>query len=77
MLEKIGNRIKELRINKLRITQEEFAKILGVDRTYLSRVESGKQNITLNTLSFICIKLDISLSEFFSVFNDKNVEVDN
>ena len=77
MLEKIGNRIKELRINKLRITQEEFAKILGVDRTYLSRVESGKQNITLNTLAFICLKLDISFSDFFSVFNDKNVEVDN
>ena len=71
MLEKIGNRIKELRINKLKITQEEFAKVLGVDRTYLSRVESGKQNLTLNTLIDICSKLDVSLSEFFSPLDEK------
>lgn len=71
MLEKIGNRIKELRMNKLKITQEEFAKILGVDRTYLSRVESGKQNLTLNTLIDICSKLEVSLSEFFSPLDEK------
>lgn len=71
MLEKIGNRIKELRVSKLKITQEEFAKILDVDRTYLSRVESGRQNITLNTLMDICSKLDVSLSEFFGPFTEK------
>ena len=71
MLEKIGNRIKELRINKLKITQEEFAKVLGVDRTYLSRVESGKQNLTLNTLIDICSKLEVSLSEFFDPLDEK------
>lgn len=65
MLVKIGNRIKELRTNKLKITQEEFAKVLGVDRTYLSRVESGKQNITISTLETICNKLQISFSDFF------------
>lgn len=65
MLVKIGNRIKELRTNKLKITQEEFAKALGVDRTYLSRVESGKQNITISTLETICNKLQISFSDFF------------
>ena len=71
MLVKIGSRIKELRINKLKITQEEFAKILGVDRTYLSRIESGKQNLTLNTLIDICSKLDVSLSEFFKPLGKK------
>lgn len=71
MLQKIGNRIKELRINKLNMTQEDFAKVLGVDRTYLSRIESGKQNITVNTLVFICEKLGVSLSEFFISFNDE------
>lgn len=50
MRQEIGHRIKELRINKLHITQEEFAYVLGFDRTYLSRVESGKQNITMDTL---------------------------
>ena len=68
MLQKIGKRIRELRINKLNMTQEDFAKTLSVDRTYLSRVESGKQNITVKTLVFICNKLDVSLNEFFSSF---------
>ncbi len=31
MFVKIGNRIKDLKINKLRIKHEEFAKILGVN----------------------------------------------
>lgn len=68
MLQKIGKRIRELRINKLNMTQDDFAKVLDVDRTYLSRVESGKQNITVKTLVFICNKLDVSLNEFFSSF---------
>ena len=66
---KIGSRIKELRVEKLKVSQEDFARSLNVDRTYLSRVESGKQNITMNTLSEICDKLGISLKEFFSVFD--------
>lgn len=69
MLQKIGNRIKELRINKLNMTQEDFAKVLGVDRTYLSRIESGKQNITVNTLVFICDKLNIQISDFFATIS--------
>lgn len=68
MLQKIGKRIRELRINKLNMTQDDFAKVLDVDRTYLSRVESGKQNITVKTLVFICNKLDVFLNEFFSSF---------
>ena len=77
LLEKIGKRIKELRINKLKMTQEEFANILGVDRSYLSRVESGKQNITMRMLGFICLKLDISPCEFFAIFKEKENDTIN
>ncbi len=62
----IGCLIKELRIKKLNVSQDDFARSLGVDRTYLSRVESGKQNITINTLGKICDELGVSLKEFFS-----------
>lgn len=68
MKKQIGHRIKELRIIKLHINQNEFAKILGFDRTYLSRIESGKQNITVDTLNYICAKLEISLADFFKPF---------
>ena len=75
MRQEIGHRIKELRVNKLHITQEEFAFVLGFDRTYLSRVESGKQNITMDTFSFICQKLEVSLAEFFSSFDNVKEKV--
>lgn len=66
----IGLRIKELRISKANLSQEDFANKLGFDRTYLSRVESGKQNLTIETLDMICKGLSISLSEFFRPFNN-------
>ena len=45
---------------------------LGLDKTYLCRIESGKQNVTIETLQIICNGLGISLKEFFSVFTDSN-----
>lgn len=64
-LVKIGNRIRFLRVNYIGLSQEEFAKFLGYDRAYLSRVESGKQNLTVESLIKICYGLNISLKDFF------------
>ncbi len=64
--EQIGKRIKELRIIKTGLTQDEFAKKLNLDRTYISRVESGKQNLTIETLNMMCGGLGVSLKEFFN-----------
>lgn len=68
--EMIGQRVRELRISKTSLSQEDFASLIGLDRTYLSRVESGKQNLTLESISIICSGLHISLSEFFGPFKD-------
>jgi len=65
----IGNRVKELRLSKKCMNQEEFANIIGWDKTYLCRVESGKQNITIDNIVAICKGLGITLSDFFEVFN--------
>ena len=67
----IGKRIKELRIVKKEMNQEEFASLIGCDKTYISRIESGKQNITIENLNQICNDLDITLNEFFEPFNAK------
>ena len=62
----IGKRVKDIRINKLKLTQEDFAKKLNLDRAYLSRLECGKQNITIEMLITICEDgLGVSLKEFF------------
>ena len=64
-LKVIGERIKFLRVNRVFLSQEDFSVKLGYDRTYMSRVESGKQNITIETLIKICEGLEVSLKDFF------------
>ena len=62
----VGKRIKCLRINKLGMSQEDFAKKIGVDRTYFCRLEAGKKNLTLDTLNKVCEGLEMSLKDFFN-----------
>lgn len=66
--EKIGQRIKETRMFDLKISQDELASKIGWDRTFLSRVESGKQNLTIENLNILCNALNLTLADFFSVF---------
>lgn len=67
----VGYRIKELRINMLNKNQEEFSQMLGWDRTYLSKVESGRQNLTIDSLEHVCSILGVSFKEFF-IFMDED-----
>jgi len=69
----IGERIKFLRTSLLNVSQEEFAKKIGLDRTYMSKIEAGKQNLTLDTLNKICDGLGITLKDLFD-FNDPSIE---
>ncbi len=75
MLQKtIGKRVRDLRIVKLDMNQEQFAEKLDWDRTYISRVESGNQNITIENLNKICNALGVSLKDFFSTFEQEIIE---
>lgn len=72
MLKKaIGKRIKELRIITKEYSQEQLADVIGCDRAYISRVESGKQNITIDNLNQICNALGVSLKDFFAPFEEE------
>lgn len=61
----IGTKIKYMRENILKISQKELASNLKLDPTYVSRVESGKQNLTIETLEQFCKAFNFSLKEFF------------
>lgn len=67
----IGLRIKELRLTRTNLSQNDFANKIGLDRTYLSRIETGKQNLTLDTIASICSCLGVSLSAFFEPFDEE------
>lgn len=62
LLLSIAQRIKQLRIEK-GVSQETF--FIETD-IHIARIESGKSNITVSTLSDICKYFEISLSDFFS-----------
>lgn len=58
----IGLKIKHFREEKLNISQKELAQKCNLDATYISRVENGKQNLTLETLEIICEALNITIN---------------
>ncbi len=60
----IGSRLVSLRKTK-GISQTKLSELTKLDRTYISRIEHGKQNMTITTLIFICDYLGITLKEFF------------
>jgi len=59
MKELIGSRIKQIRLRK-KFTQEKLSEQIDINSKYLSSIERGKENPTLNTL--------ISLSQALDVF---------
>ena len=46
-------------------TQEVFAERCGFFRTYLSRVETGRANPTLNAIEVIAVALGLTVVELF------------
>lgn len=65
MIEKqLGDRIKQLR-NEKGLSQEKFALLIDMDRTYFATVESGKRNISIKNIEKIAKGLDVTISKLF------------
>ena len=62
---KIGQRIKELR-KEIRISQEALALKAEVDRTYVTDVENGRRNVSVEILERLIKALDVSIAVFFN-----------
>ena len=54
---KLAQQIKDMRI-KLGYTQKDIAKKLGVIQQYVSRIENGRENLSLDTLKRIADAFD-------------------
>jgi len=65
LVQEIGKKLKQIRLNK-NITQDELAKISGLDRTTISQLENGRP-ATLLTLVQVLRALDkLELLNIFS-----------
>lgn len=68
--EQIANRIFQLRKEKS-LTAEKLAWTADLSKSCVSYAEKGQKDIKISTINSICNALDITLSEFFSVFKTK------
>lgn len=59
-----GNRVKELRLST-GMTQEAFADHCGFARTYMSRIETGGANPSLDAIKTLADALGVGLIELF------------
>jgi transcriptional regulator with XRE-family HTH domain len=64
----VGLRIRELR-NQIGISQEALANKAEIDRTYVTDVENGRRNISIENLEKLVNALEIQFKDFFDVPN--------
>ena len=61
LLLRFGERVRELR-QATGMSQEAFADHCGLDRTYISGIERGKRNVSLENLKVLAKALNVTLS---------------
>lgn len=60
----VAERIVELRKQK-GLTTNKLANLAGISQSHLREIELGLRNPTVETLSYFCEALGVSLEEFF------------
>jgi len=61
----LASKIIEL-VEEKKISQTEFAKMLGVSQSYISRVKSGKESFSLDRIELACALLDYPVFGLFA-----------
>jgi transcriptional regulator with XRE-family HTH domain len=72
--EVFGTLLKDLR-KKKSISQEKLAEKTGLNRIFISLLETGKRNPTLTTICKISQGLDIKASELLKLYEEKVAEI--
>ncbi len=59
---RFGNAVRERRV-ELQLSQEDFAEHAGLHRTYISDLERGRRNVSLENIEKLAKALNLSLSD--------------
>lgn len=62
---RLGVLIRQLRL-KAGMSQEEFAALCGLHRTYIGFIERGEKTITIETANKIAQALGLTLAQLFT-----------
>ncbi len=63
--ELFGKRVRELR-QEQGLSQEALAFKAGIDRTYMTSIENGKRNVSIQNIEKVITALEITVKEFFA-----------
>ena len=61
---RFGRAVRKLRLEQ-KLSQEELAERCDLHRTYISDIELGKRNVSLENIERIATALERSLPDFF------------
>lgn len=62
--EKFGKNVKKYR-TEAKISQEKLGELCDLHRTYISDIERGKRNISINNIEKIALALNIDIQSLF------------
>ncbi|MGZ9719104.1 helix-turn-helix domain-containing protein [Rhizobium miluonense] len=67
----IGWNLRRLRVDR-GLSQERLALEAEIDRSYVGRVERGRENVTVATLEALARVLSVNVSELFAEVDPKS-----
>lgn len=73
MAQLFGERVREMRLAR-GLSQVEFGEQCGFYQTYLSRVERGQANPTLNAMEVIANALGVTLFDMFEAMRTASTD---
>lgn len=73
MAQLFGERVREMRLAR-GLSQVEFGEQCGFYQTYLSRVERGQANPTLNAMEVIANALGVTLFDVFEAMRTASTD---
>ncbi|KAA8669682.1 helix-turn-helix domain-containing protein [Clostridium sp. HV4-5-A1G] len=68
----IGERIRIER-EKLNLTREEFSELISISSVFLSQIERGERQMSMNTLIKVSTELDVSID--YIIWGEDSIEV--
>lgn len=64
ILEQFGAKVRKYRLKK-KLSQEKFAELANLHRTYIGQIECGKRNVALKNIYKLAKALNISVKDLF------------
>jgi len=70
LLVALGRAIRQVREDR-QISQDQLATKAELDRSYVSSIENGKRNVSIQSLNKIANSLGVSLTELIQLAEDR------